>query len=1060
MAQARSVSLLLSLIYCFCMNKLRILLALFILAILLICAGAAVGQQSAIYHDFDSDYKKGLELFQKEKYAAAQKMFEKQVSRYSGQVSEIKINSEYYNAICAAELFHKNAEDLLVGFLDKYPESNKAGSVRFYLGNFQHRRKKYKEAIKWYELVDAYDLSSDELAEYYYKLGYSYFEQDRFNDASRMFFEIKDIDTKYSIPANYYFSHIAYLDNKLETAFNGFVKLEQDANFGPVVPFYIAQIYFLQGKYDDVVRYAPPLLNAESNVKRSNEIAKLVGESYFKLNNYHKAIPYLEIYRKSVGVISREDAYQLGFSYYMKGEENQAIEYFQSLVRQEDSLAQNAFYVMGAAYMRVNNKNFARSAFRSASKLDFDKQIKEDALFNYAKLSYELSNNPFQEAIEAFHNYIKEFPNTERTDDAYKYLLNVFLTTKNYKEAITAIESIGKKTKDLEYAYQKVSYYRGIDLYNIRNFSAAVAHFEKAITYPLDKNITAQAYYWKAEALFNQRKYDDAIGTYKTFLFEPGAAAQEEYFTANYNLGYAYFKKKDYPVAISWFRKYVGISPIEDNKKHNDALLRIADSYFISKDYENASDYYDRAAKIQMLQTDYALFQKALCLGLLGKHQAKIPVLETIIQKFSNSYYAIDAKFETGNTYFAIGDNANAITFYNKLIKDHPNSSLVSKAYIRLGLINFNSNEDEKALSYYKKVISEFPGTPESHEALSGVRNILVAAGRAEEYSQLVSSLSFANVSKASLDSTYYESAEGFYMKGDCNTAIHNFENYIEKFPEGIFMLHANFYLGECYLKNKELDKALKAYQLITDKPTNLFSEKSLVKTSSIQYSQKKYEQAKDSYLKLEKIAEFSSNLLDARIGVMRSSYHNNQLELAKDYAEKLFFMENVTQQVINEANLIIGKYSLQSNQPSVALSKFKMVKESAKDELGAEASYHVAYIRYAQEQYKDSEKAIFEMSDRFSAYDYWVAKAFILLADNYIALNDNFQAKHTLQSIIDNYEGDELKKIAQQKLDKIIEQENEVKQKAQQEQIEIRMNTDPAHDKLFEEPKKEENEE
>ena len=60
-----------------------------------------------------------------------------------------------------------------------------------------------------------------------------------------LFSEIKDIDTDYTPPAIYYFSHIAYEDKKYETALEGFMRLKTDETFGPVVPFYIAQILYL-----------------------------------------------------------------------------------------------------------------------------------------------------------------------------------------------------------------------------------------------------------------------------------------------------------------------------------------------------------------------------------------------------------------------------------------------------------------------------------------------------------------------------------------------------------------------------------------------------------------------------------------------------------------------------------------------------------------------------------------------------------------------------------------------------------------------------------------------
>ncbi|HET6243019.1 MAG: tetratricopeptide repeat protein [Bacteroidetes bacterium] len=1040
------------------MNKLKILVALIILAIMLIIAGRASAQQSLIHSDPDKHYKLAMELYNKEKFAAARVYFEKAVNSNKNSHSEIITNCDFYSAMCAVELFHSDAEDKLNNFIEKHPESPKVGMAVFKLGNYHYRKKKFKDAIKSYELVDIYELSTDELAEYYFKAGYSYYETGKFDEASKMFYEIKDVDTRYTNPANYYYSHIAYTTKNYETALIGFQRLQSEPVFGPIVPYYISQIYFLQKRYELVIEYAPPLLQTE-DVKRAPEVARLIGESYFKLNEFEKSIPFLEQFRKASGRLTREDAYQLGFAYLQTAIYDKAIELFQQVTKVEDELAQNAYYQIGRAYLKQDNKNFARNAFSSASKFDFDKVVKEDAMFTYAKLSYELSNNPFNEAIEALHFYIKAFPGTDRADEAYKYLLNVFFTTRNYKEALVTIESIGKKTKDLEYAYQKMAYYRGVDLFNTANFTAAVIHFDKALSFPLDKNINAQSQYWKSEALFNQRKYDEAITSYQTFLFEPGAAALPEYFTANYNLGYAYFKKKNYPAAILWFRKYTSITPIEDTKKVNDALLRIGDSYFITKNYENAVDYYGQAANLKMSNSDYALFQKAVCLGLTGKQEAKLPVLESIIKDYPASFYAVDAKFEIGKTYLALGDNQKALTYFNKIVNEHPNSPVVSKAMIKQGLIYYNQKEDEKSATIYKKVINDYPGTPESHQALLGFKNISIAQGKAEEYSSFVEKLPFANVTRTSLDSTFYESAEGLYLKGDCQEAIINFNNYLQKFPEGVFVLQVNFYLSECHFKAKQYEMAIKGYLFVVAQPRNIFTEKSLAKTAHIYFEQKNYIQAKLAYEKLEKQSEHSALLMDARIGLMRTNFILKDLQTAKEYADKVMVMENISQKVINEANLIQAKASLEQNAFDKAYEKFKMVAENApSNELGAESKYNMAYVRYLQQKYSESEKEIFALADKFSAFDYWVAKAFILLSDNYLAQNDAFQAKHTLQSIIDNYEGDDLKTLAREKLKSIIDAEKPEPQKKSPEPLEIKMNeNNPKSDRLFKDENNEE---
>ena len=86
-----------------------------------------------------------------------------------------------------------------------------------------------------------------------------------------------------------------------------------------------------------------------------------------------------------------------------------------------------------------------------------------------------------------------------------------------------------------------------------------------------------------------------------------------------------------------------------------------------------------------------------------------------------------------------------------------------------------------------------------------------------------------------------------------------------------------------------------------------------------------------------------------------------------------------------------------------------------------AEAKYNLAALQYAKGDYKASQKICFDLINNMPNYDYWVAKSFILLADNYLALKDKLQARSTLLSIIDGYEGkDEIVAIAKEKLAKI----------------------------------------
>ena len=199
--------------------------------------------------------------------------------------------------------------------------------------------------------------------------------------------------------------------------------------------------------------------------------------------------------------------------------------------------------------------------------------IKEDALFNYAKLTYELSYSPFNETIKAFDNYISLYPNSERNAEAYRILTEVYMVTKNYNDAIESIEKIASKTPTILQAYQRVTFYRGLELFNNLAYNEAVKYFNLSIENgSYDRQINARAIFWKGEALYRLGDYNSAINAFTKFITTAGASSVSEFHNAEYNLGYAYFKLEDYENASSHFRKYVNANQNDRSEKLADAL--------------------------------------------------------------------------------------------------------------------------------------------------------------------------------------------------------------------------------------------------------------------------------------------------------------------------------------------------------------------------------------------------------------------------------------------------------------------------------------------------------
>ena len=73
-------------------------------------------QQSLVYAHDNAVFKRAQELFKAKKYVAAQRKFQQSYDGIEEPHSEVKMNAEYYIAVCALELFNKDAEYLFIRF--------------------------------------------------------------------------------------------------------------------------------------------------------------------------------------------------------------------------------------------------------------------------------------------------------------------------------------------------------------------------------------------------------------------------------------------------------------------------------------------------------------------------------------------------------------------------------------------------------------------------------------------------------------------------------------------------------------------------------------------------------------------------------------------------------------------------------------------------------------------------------------------------------------------------------------------------------------------------------
>lgn len=1033
--------------------------SLLVIAVMMMAVQPVFGQKSSSDEGVRQLYRQAVDLYQKEKYASAQHLFDKLTADAAGVDDEMAREACFYGAVCAERLGTSDADFRLTEFLRRYPQNKHTNMANFYLGNYHYAAGDYAKALKYYKKVPAREVEYGHRSEYNFKVGYCYFVDEDYAEAKKYFSQDINGRTKYTNASLYYYAHLQYMEGKYDLALRNFEKLQSDNKFAKIVPSYVARIYYYLGKNDELLQMAPTLL-LEEDVFKKNEIRQMVAEVYFNRGEYKNALDYYTAAMRNrdreetaavqdvapatskgrkaqppVACTPQDSYYQIGYCHYMLHQYDSAQFYLGKKTACDDSVAQSALYVLGDVDIKLGRKNEARSMFLQASKMDYDPKIKEDALFNYAKLSYELNANPYNESIRSFEDYLVKYPKSVHKAEVQEILSSLYFTTRNYKDALTLIEKIPDRTPLMNQAYQRIVINRGIEVFNTGNMKTAANYFQKAAKINALPKYTTDAYYLYAESRYRMGDYDAAGKTLDRFMVSSNATTSPYYRQALYTHGYLCMKRNNIADAADDFKIFLRLADKSiDKHQVNDVNNRLGDCSYLDSKYAEAIKYYDRVIEAEDADADYATYQKALCYGAMGKYHEKLTYLNQIFERYNQSPLAPKALFEIGNTYLVCDNNEMALLYFNNFRTRYPQNSLVKTALLNMGLIYYNTDRNNEALDVFDQLLTHYAGTDEARDALSTVKNIYVSQNRVDEYFTYVKRTTKTNVSTVEQDSTLYMSAENLYMNGDCESSVKSFESYLSKFPEGLFHLQAHYYAADCLFRNGQNEQALPHYEAVAAASRNSYTERSLHNAANIAYNLNNFTKALDLYGQLVEVAENANNRLAGRVGYLRSWVHLAQRDSIVSAARMLLSEPKITDELRDEARISMARsyYETPATYPQ-ADSIYALLTASTNGDYSGEASYRRAEMRFLQADYDASERVI-ETITAAPVSDYWLAKSFILWADIFHARGNNLQAKQTLQSIIDNYDGDDLVQVALQKRNAILEEEKPVQQPEEEE--------------------------
>ncbi|MBR4826327.1 MAG: tetratricopeptide repeat protein [Bacteroidales bacterium] len=926
--------------------------------------------------------------------------------------------SDGYALLCAIKMQSPGFEQRLAQYEKDWRKSSISNLIDYEYALVLFDRGRYSEAADRFACVERKYLDESTWQELAFKTGYAFFNRGLYSEARGPFYEVEALPmSDYKAPSRYALGYMSYCEKDFPTAQKWFELSATDPRFAALSAFYLVDCHFMQKDYDYTIREGEAIYANEPGVRQAH-LARIISESYLVKGDSQKAKEYYSATSKEN--MTRADWFYAGSVLYAVEDYKGAIANYTKMTNRADSLGQIANYQLANAYLNTGNKIAAMGAFKDASDVAWNGVMQEDALFNYAKLAFDLNKD-----TEPFGRYIDTYSTSRRGDEIYSYMALASLYNRDYAGAVEAYDKIDELSPGQQRNYIKAYYLRGEQLIASGSYTDAIPCLRAAAYYlPKQDPLGQMARYWQAEANYRAENYDDAARLFADLYNISALEGMMEGELLSYNTAYSHMKAGDYAPAIRWFDIYLSEGNAVARK---DAVVRRGDCYFASRDYAGAITAYRAAIKeIPVKEDIYPYSQLALSYGLTGDKNAKADVLAYVLHADPNTPMYAEGLYELGRANMDISDNTKALEAFTILRDAAPDRETRAKALIGIGMVCRNTHDYNASLAAYKEVVELLPGSEEAEDALFAIESIYQTIGQPEKYLEYVESNNLtAGKTDSDKEQLYFNAAEQIFLAGNYVQAASSLQKYLDTYPYGINRTKAYFYLAESYNALGGKEKACDFYEkVIAASDAGSFAESSMLHLADLSYSLERYMKAYSSYKDLRDHAVMEQNRTIALWGMMRSAFRARSWADAISASDAVSGQSGLSKEEKRECNYVLAKSYMATSRRDEALAVFKILSSEPATAEGAEARYILIQDAFDRASYTEVQQGVFDFSDKAGGQNYWLARAYITLADTFVQLGKNDQAKATLESIRDGYTperaDDDIQDLVQSRLYKL----------------------------------------
>jgi TolA-binding protein len=410
----------------------------------------------------------------------------------------------------------------------------------------------------------------------------------------------------------------------------------------------------------------------------------------------------------------------------------------------------------------------------------------------------------------------------------------------------------------------------------------------------------------------------------------------------------------------------------------------------------------------------------ALCQYAQGGLTEAEQTLARLNATYPASRFRDESSYQRAQIALDQGRYQDAVTQFTDVIRQNPNGTTAPFAYLKRGVAYSNLKEYDKASADYKKILNDYPGNAASNNAIEGLRESLTNEGKIEEFSDYLAQYKKANPESGSTEGLEFDAAKGLYFNQKYQKAVTSLESYVKSYPGSNLNGEAYFYMGEAYYRLNDRLKAIESHELVVKDGRSNYVTRSLQRLGEMENTGGNYEKSIAYYRKLNTQSRNRKEQINSMVGLMENYFEMGKLDSAGALADEVLKLPNVTLDAQNKATLFRGKISYANGDMDKATDDFLTTLNTAKDVNGAEAQYLTAEILFKKKEYNQSINTLYELNKDFSQFQRWKDKAFLLIADNFIAMGNTYQATATLNSIISESPDKKTKDAAKAKLDSI----------------------------------------